>query len=505
MPDHPATTEVPSDPRQLFARERAAIDDSCRWPVLLFFGTSLFWLLVGTIFALITSTKFHHQDFLADTPWLTFGRVRPAHLNSVAYGWVSLSSFGLLLWLMARLSRSPIRYPGLLVAACVLWNIGVFVGVVAILAGQGTSIEWLEFPPYVPPILVAAFAFIATWAIATFRLRREHHVYVSQWYIFGALFWLPWLYTVANLLLLYEPVKGVTQATVNWWFGHNWLGLWVTPIGLASAYYLIPKVYGRPVYSYYLSILGFWALALFYNWAGMHHLIGGPVPAWLTAASAAGSLMMLIPVGTVALNHHMTAFPKPFEWKPVLESHKILWSSPTLRFVIFGAVSYTIVSVQGAFQALPWINRTTHFTHYTIAHAHLGLYGFYTMIAFGSMYYIVPRLTGWEWASPNLIRAHFWFAVAGYLLYFVPMTLGGWYQGEQMNDPDKYKFIDVVRNTGWFLKWRTVAGIMLGLGHVAFIILYLMNVLRYGQRRQGPTLLDFRKARPEPAPEPAAS
>src|SRR5262249_5230185 len=198
-------------------------------------------------------------------------------------------------------------------------------------------------------------------------------------YLFGAVFWFPWLYTVANLLLLYEPVRGVVQASVNWWYGHNVLGLWFTPIGLAAAYYLIPKVIGRPIYSYYLSIIGFWALALFYSWAGAHHLIGGPLPAWLITVSVVGSVMMFIPVGVVALNHHMT----------MVGHFDALRYSPTLRFVVLGAMSYTAVSVQGSFEALRTMNEVVHFTHYTIAHAHLGLYAFFTMIMFGSMYYIV--------------------------------------------------------------------------------------------------------------------
>src|SRR5262249_52922487 len=151
------------------------------------------------------------------------------------------------------------------------------------------------------------------------------------------------------------------------------------------------------------------------NWAGMHHLVGGPIPAWLITVSIVGSMMMLIPVGTVALNHHMTVFGKMDKfWL----NFNILRSSPTLRFVIFGAISYTWVSVQGAFEALRSMNEVTHFTHYTIAHAHFGLYAFYSMIMFGSMYYIVPRLTGWEWASPNLIRIHFWCCAIGFVIYF---------------------------------------------------------------------------------------
>src|SRR5262249_25706966 len=146
---------------------------------------------------------------------------------------------------------AEVRYPSLLVVGGVLWNLGVAIGTLAILAGQGTSAEYLEYPIYVPPILVAGYALIAVWSIVIFRDRREQEVYVSQWYILGALFWLPWLYAPANLLLFWFPVSGVVQGSVLWWFGHSVMGLWFTPIGLAAIYYLIPKVIGRPIYSYY--------------------------------------------------------------------------------------------------------------------------------------------------------------------------------------------------------------------------------------------------------------
>ena len=142
-------------------------------------------------------------------------------------------------------------------------------------------------------------------ALMMFSAPPGEHVYVSQWYMFGAVLWFPLLYALGNALI-HGLATGVVQAAINWWFAHNVLGLWFTPIGLAAAYYLIPKVIGRPIHSYYLSIIGFWTLALFYNWAGMHHLIGGPMPAWLVTVGIVGSMMMFIPVITVAINHHLT-------------------------------------------------------------------------------------------------------------------------------------------------------------------------------------------------------
>lgn len=477
MSEQMASGLTPEPNRQVYARQRAAIDDSARLPVLGFFAGSVFWLLAGTVLALLASIKLHTPEFLDGVSWLTFGRVRPAHLNTVAYGWASQAGIGVQLWLMARLARAELSHTRMLLVAVLLWNVGMLMGTIGILAGRSTSIEWLEFPPFAPPFFAVAFALIAVSAMVTFRNRREPHVYVTQWYLIGAVFWFPWLYTAANLLMLYTPVSGVVQASVNWWYAHNLLGLWLTPIGLGAAYYLLPKVLGRPIYSYHMSLLGFWSLALFYNWAGVHHLIGGPLPAWLITLSIVGSVMMLIPVITVAINHHMT----------MVGNFRQLRYSPTLRFIVFGAMSYTAVSVQGSLQSLRTVNEVTHFTHYTVAHAHLGVYAFFTMIMFGSIYYIVPRLTGWEWASARLISFHFWTTALGMALYFLALTFGGWWQGLEMNNPD-VPFLTIVQNTLPYLRVRTGAGLLMAAGHLAFAVLFVLNMLRFGKQRLGPTL-----------------
>src|SRR5258708_17545040 len=181
---------------------------------------------------------------------------------------------------MAGLPRSTLRYSGLLFVAACFWNVGVTIGIGGILAGDMTSVEWLEIPSYATPLLFVAYALIGAWGLMTFRFRKTDHVYVSQWYILGAFFWFPWLYSVAQVMIIFAPARGTVQSLVNWWFAHNILGLWFTPIGLASVYYFIPKVLGRPIHSYYLSVLGFWSLAIFYNWAGVHHLFGGSCLVW---------------------------------------------------------------------------------------------------------------------------------------------------------------------------------------------------------------------------------
>lgn len=458
--------------------ERAEIDRSLRTPVLLFFVSGIAWLLLGSLLGLLSAIKMSMPHFLDSADWLTFGRVRPAHLNTVIYGWASSVGIGVGIWLMGRLCRVALRHRGLLIAAGIIWNIGVAAGTVGILVGQSRSIEWLEFPGWATPVLFIAYALIGVWGVIMFRFRQPGHVYVSQWYLLAAFLWFPWLYATANVLLIWQPVQGSVVGAVNWWYGHNVLGLWFTPIGLASAYYMIPKVLGRPVHSYYLSMLGFWSLALFYSWNGMHHLIGGPFPAWMISASVVASVMMFIPVITVAINHHMT-MRGHFDY--------LKWS-PTLRFTVLGAMTYTAVSFQGSLMAIPSLNAITHFTDYTIGHAHLGLYGFFTMTMFGAMYYIVPRLVGWEWPSARMIRWHFWLSASGIALMFAALTLGGFLQGLELNDPE-VSFITSVQIVAPFRVVRTFAGVLLVAAHLVFTALFIRMLLRHGERREGPTLL----------------
>lgn len=451
----------------------AEIDASCRRPLLLFFGSSLFWLLIGTVFALIASWKMHAPDFLGSYAWLTFGRVRPVHLNLMIYGFASEAAIGITLWLMCRLCRTPLIYEWLVNLAAVFWNVGVLIGIIGILAGHSTGIEWLEFPPYATPILFVTYALIAIWGIITFRFRRETHLYVSQWYLLAALFWFPWLYSAAQILMILDPVRGTVQATVNWWFAHNVLGLWFTPIGLGAIYYFIPKVLGKPVYNYSLSVIGFWSLALFYNWNGMHHLVGGPLPAWLISVSIVASVMMTIPVITVGLNHHLTMWG----------SFKKLKDSPVLRFMVFAGMSYTVTSLHGVLLALRSVSEVTHFTHSTIAHAHQGMYAFFTMVCFGSIYYIVPRLIQVEWPSARLISLHFWASALGIMFYIVPLTYGGVMQGLAMNNPD-VPFLDPVKHsvvslTLPYLRMRSYSGFLIAVGHTAFAVSFIWILARW--------------------------
>src|ERR1043165_4574922 len=167
--------------------ERALIDASTRLPVLFFYGSAIAWLLLGTLLAGLTSWKLHAPDLLADCSWITWGRVRPAHMNVMVYGWASMAGIGTDIWLMARLCRTVLRYPLLLVAGAGFWNLGVFLGLCGIFLGDSTGYQWLEFPSYAAIILFVAYTLVVSWAVLMFGFRRGDTIYITQWYLLGAI------------------------------------------------------------------------------------------------------------------------------------------------------------------------------------------------------------------------------------------------------------------------------------------------------------------------------
>ncbi|PVX70703.1 cbb3-type cytochrome c oxidase subunit I [Paraburkholderia unamae] len=438
------------------AGQRLNQDRSSRRPAFAFLASSIVWLVLGSLAGLIASQKLTSPDFLTQSAWLTFGRIRTAHLNMVAYGWASMAGLGVVLWMLPRLLGTELAGARFATLGALFWNGAVAGGVAAILCGWTDGQQWLEIPWQIGILFAVGGALCAVPLLCTLRRRTVDHLYVSVWYASAALLWFPILYVVAKVPHVHA---GVEQAIVNWWYAHNVLGLWLTPIGLASAYYFIAKVLGRPIYSYSLSLVGFWALAMFYSQAGIHHLIGGPVPGWLVSVSVVQSVMMIVPVLAVGVNQHMT----------VVGRFAALRHSPTLRFIVPGAMLYTLVSLQGALEAVPFFNRLVHFTQYKVAHAHLGVYGFFSMIMFGSIYFIMPRVVERPWPYPRLIGAHFWLVCVGFAIYFVMLTIGGVLQGIALLDASR-PFIESVTLLEPYLLARTIGGALMTLGHVIFAV-----------------------------------
>jgi cytochrome c oxidase cbb3-type subunit 1 len=464
--------------------DRVLADRSSAFPVFMFAAFACFWLLLGSVAGLTSSIKLHAPDWLNEQAWLTFGRIRTVHLTAVLYGWITNAALGIILWLLPRLLRTRLHGAAWTLLGGALINTGIAAGIGAIGAGWSDGMEYLEIPWQIGLFIVAGFVLIILPVLFTLVNRKAEHLYVSVWYMVAALLWIALLFLVGKLPGVHT---GVQQATTNWWYGHNVLGLWFTPVSVGAIYYFLPKIIGRPVRSYNLSILGFWTLAFFYGQVGGHHLIGGPVPGWLVTLSIVQSLMMVIPVIAFTINMGGTLQGR---------MHLARWS-PTLRFMMFGGLVYLASSVQGSLEALRSMNAVTHFTHYTVGHAHLGAYGFVSMVLFGAIYFMMPRVLRWEWPYPRLITLHFWLAAVGIAIYFVALTIGGWLQGLAMLDATR-PFMESVTLTLPYLQWRSVGGALMVASHLVFVGHFLAMALRFGPLRTGAALFAAR-----PALEPA--
>lgn len=454
-PGEGAEIDEPNKPHH-FDTERSGIDRVSAGPVMWLIAAAVFWLIFGSLHGLAASLELHLPDLMSGSAQMTLGRMRTVHLNSVAYGWASQAGLAAVFWIIPRIFHTRLRLVGLVKLGFVLWNIGVAAGVMAIANGWTDGLEWLEIPWQIDIVLALGAACFVAPLIATAKHREVHHIYVSGWYFLAAILWFPVLFIVANIPGVHH---GVEQATMNWWYAHNVLGLWLTPLGVGTAYYFIPKIIGKPIYSYAVSLVGFWALALFYSQVGIHHLIGGPVPTWLVTLSVVHSVMMFVPVIAVAINQHVT----------VARNLWALKESMPLRFIWFGALSYTAASFQGSIEALRSVNTITHFTHYTVGHAHLGAYAFVSLVLMGAIYQIVPRATGKYFPFPRLIAWHFWLNLIGFAVYFLSLTIGGVLQGLAQLDATK-PFADSVILLKPYLEGRSLGGGLMTLGHVLLAI-----------------------------------
>ena len=449
------------------ANRAKEIDASVRLPTLLFFASSISWLLLGSALASIASFKLNVPGILAGISWLTFGRVHPAATNAMLYGWQFPLAMGLGLWVLARLGRVPLRHGGILTAAWALWNVGVTLGVCSILYGHGSSYEGLEFPRYVSPILFTAFVFIAIWAVLLFRERQGEQAYISQWYALAAFLWFPWVYGTANLVVFFLNTQATVQAIVAAWYTHNVVGTFLVPLALAGAYYMVPKATGEPIHRYRWAKVGFWTWFLFSGWSGAYSLIGGPVPAWILSVSIAATVLSLIPMTAIVTNLHGSARKSPATVR----------HSPSFRFVSVAIVCFLAAILFMALTAFRNVNAVTHFTLLTAAGAQLLSYGFVGFVFFGAFYYMVPRLLGTEWESPSLIRAHFWLAVVGLGLAVVSLAIGGIVQGFGLDDP-KEPAIAILSFVKPFLAAQWVAVFILTAGHVCLAASFVLVLLR---------------------------
>ena len=394
---------------------------------------------------------------LADCPWFTYGRVHPAHLNALIYGFAMQAGLGVLLWITARMGQTRLAFAPAIIAGTLLWNLGIFMGIVGILYGENTGFEWLEMPRYASVTLFSGYLLIGAGAALTLHQRSERQLYISQWFLIAALFWFPWIYSTADMLLLVHPARGALQAAIDWWYSNNLMTVWFGFTGLAVIFYFVPKISRRPLYSQYLGIFIFWSLALFGS--NGHVPMGSPLPSWMSALSTVAGVLTVIPILAVAINIRGTLggdFSQMRESRP-------------FKFFLFGAAIYVVAGLIGAATSLMRFSKVTNFTWFVPAHTQLYLYGFFAITMFGAIYYIVPRLLQVEFASPGLVCLHFVLAAGGILFYAVPLAIGGINQGLAMNDP-QVTFPEVMSGTLLFLRVSTLGDVFMLLGHLVLAI-----------------------------------
>ncbi len=457
---------------------RTSIDRSLRHPVMFFFTSGATWLAVSLVLGFIASAKSHAPGFLDGAGWLSYGRVYAAHLNLLVYGWGCQAAFGLVIWLMARLSRKECRNVGIILTAGHLWNLGVTLGFLGILFGYSTGRPWMEFPVAVWPMLLVSYVFIVVWSFVQFRCREGGQVYVAQIYLLAAIFWFPWVFLTSHLFVFVFDGHPVMAAGVNAWYKSAMMLLFFAPVALGVAYYLAPKVTGRPVYSYALALFGFWALAVIGPWAGMQKLAGAPLPQFMAYTGAAATVLVLIPAMAVGVNIIMT-----------IRGHEdAMAASPSLRFTMAGIVGFVTLGVTGLFLHLPGMMKSTQFSPTGYGYEILALYGFFSMCAFAGIYFIVPRITRREWLSRRFIRWHFWLSVYGVCTVVVCSIMGGLLQG-QAQEAYKMPWMDAATRGYAYNLGTTVAWGFILFGSVFFLMHLLLMWARLGRRSQHPTLL----------------
>jgi len=440
------------------------LNDSLCVPLLALFGGAAVWLVVGLVLGLIAGIKFHAPDFLGGCPLMTYGRVAPAANDAILYGFCIPAALGVMLWILARLSRQPLALPLVPVVAANLWHLGVFIGTAGILLGASTGHTWLEYPRAAAVILFAAFLLIAVSAAATFGWRSEKSLYPSHWFLFAALLWFPWIYSTANLFLNSNQVpRGVVQPIIGWWFANNLVFVWLVLVGVGIAFYFLPKIAGRPLASSGYALFGFLTLIFFGTWCGIPQ--GAPVPAWLPTLSSVAMALTLVPLLAILIVTVKTVCGACVSCK-----------GGAFCFIKFGMMSFIASGILYVSAACPQYSRILDFTWFGAAQTQLQLLGFAAMILFGAIYELLPQVMGKPLPLPKFAKAHFFLTMIGVLLFVVPLVIAGVVQGEKLADPS-IAFADANSAALKFLRVSTTGQLLVLLGAILFAAnIFIMTI-----------------------------
>jgi cytochrome c oxidase cbb3-type subunit I len=425
-------------------------------PVAGFFLSSVFWFFLATIGGLFLASSMVAPDLVLykNISWLVFGRVRPMHTNMMIFGFVGSALIGSAYYVVPRLVRGTLHSVAMGRFSVWLWNATVATGTITLALGLTQSREYAEWiwPVDIMLLLVLVLTFYNL--LKTVMARDEELLYVSIWYIFGAFTFTFFIYFFGNAV--WNPstgaITGMPDGILAWFYGHGVVGLFLTPLAIAVAYYVMPIVCRSPLFSHALSLVGFWTILMFYPHIGTHHLLQTPAPTWLKIVAVTGSIGMLIPVATVLINLWLTIRGR------LGHIHDDIGG----KFVFAGLVWYLVVCLQGPFQALPSVQRITHLTNWVVAHSHIAVLGFSGFIGLGVIYFLLPRITGRPLYSRKLTDIQYWLVLTGLTGFFVVLTMAGLIQGSGwLSGSTVYKILPEL-HVYWI--WRLGFGVLISAG-----------------------------------------
>ena len=401
--------------------------------------TAAFWLLIGTLYGLIGAIELVAPDLLGNIGWLVFGRIRTVHTNLVIFGFVTPALLSVGHFIVPRLLRTQLFSEKLGIFIVCLWNVIVAAMLITLSIGLSQGREYAEAIWEIDILVAIAFALMFINMIMTIRNRQEPLLYVSVWYITAAIILTLIVYAIGNVIWVPNAgaLTGIPDAIILWFYGHNVLGLLLTPLAVGIVYYVIPSATRTPLYSHTLSLAGFWSLLVLYSHIGTHHLIQVPAPTWLKVVSIVGSIGMVIPVMIVLINL----------WYTVKGKMRAIHENIGAKFVFTGTVFYLLTCIQGPIQSLPQVQRLTHFSNWVVAHAHMGILGFSGMVAIGGIYFILPKMTGRPIYSKTLAEFQYWMILIGLVGFMVVLTIAGLVQGNSwLNGETIYRTLPQLHN-----------------------------------------------------------
>ena len=415
---------------------------------------SLATLVISVLFGILVATKFSFPEFLGGQGWLTWGRLRYNHTQGIFFGWLGNAFLAFFYYAVPRLANRPVLSSKLGWFLFGIWNFAVVLpGWVLVAAGFSQPLEWAEFPLVVDAFVVLAFVLMVFEFVLPFLKARLSDLYVSGWYIIGGIIFTMLAYPVGNFVP--ELVPGAQGAAFSGLWIHDAVGLFVTPFALAIAYYVIPATTRRPIFSHFLSMVGFWVLFFTYPLNGTHHYVYSAIPMAAQKGAIVASAYLGMDVILVVTNLLLS----------LRESSGTASKDVPLRFVWFGVLAYLVVSLQGSLQALMPINRFIHFTDWVIGHSHLAMIGFASFIALGGIAHLWQRIPGTRY-NERTMNWSFWLLATGLTLMVADLTIAGLVEAQvwQSSAP----WIDSVRAVGSYWLLRTLSGLPILAGFLLF-------------------------------------